>query len=65
MQNYIMLTPKILNFLCTYYFKCSNNHYYLFYNLKGKKYQLFYEHIISRVETIITIFCLQFEGENK
>jgi hypothetical protein len=25
----------------------------------------FCAHIISRVETIITIFCLQFEGENK
>jgi hypothetical protein len=30
-----------------------------------QKYLLFYAHIISRVETIITIFCLQFERENK
>jgi hypothetical protein len=30
-----------------------------------KKYIVFYEHIISRVETIITIFYLQFELEIK
>jgi hypothetical protein len=35
------------------------------YYVNTKKYLLFYAHIISRVETIITIFCLQFEGENK
>jgi hypothetical protein len=33
--------------------------------LTPKKYLLFYAHIISRVETIITIFSLQFQGENK
>jgi hypothetical protein len=31
----------------------------------NKKYLLLYAHIISRVETIISIFYLQFEGENK
>jgi hypothetical protein len=33
--------------------------------LTPKKYLLFNAHIISRVETIITILCLKFEGENK
>jgi hypothetical protein len=33
--------------------------------LTQKQYLLFYAHMISRVETIITIFYLQFEGENK
>jgi hypothetical protein len=32
------------------------------YIMLTQKYLLFYAHIISRVETIITIF-LQFEGE--
>jgi hypothetical protein len=32
--------------------------------LTPKKYLLFYAHVVSRVEIIITIFCLQFEGEN-
>jgi hypothetical protein len=35
------------------------------YIMLNKKYLLFYGHIISRLETIITILCLQFEGENK
>jgi hypothetical protein len=35
------------------------------YIMVTQKYLLFYAHINSRVETIITIFCLQFEGENK
>jgi hypothetical protein len=30
-----------------------------------QKNLIFYAHIISRVETTITIFYLQFEGENK
>jgi Na+/pantothenate symporter len=33
------------------------------YYAKTKKYLIFYAHIISRVETIISIFCLQFEEE--
>jgi hypothetical protein len=32
------------------------------YIMLTKKYLLFYAHIISRVETIITIFYLQFEA---
>jgi hypothetical protein len=35
------------------------------YIMLKQKYLLFYAHIISRVETNITIFCLQFEGGNK
>jgi hypothetical protein len=35
------------------------------YIMLTQKYLLFYAHIISRVETIITIFYLQFEGEIK
>jgi hypothetical protein len=35
------------------------------YIMLNKRYLLFYADIISRVETNITIFCLQFEGENK
>jgi hypothetical protein len=33
------------------------------YYVNTKKYLIFDAHIISRVETIITIFCLQFEGK--
>jgi hypothetical protein len=35
------------------------------YYVNTKQYLLFYEHIISRVATIINILCSQFEGENK
>jgi hypothetical protein len=35
------------------------------YIMLTQKYLLFYAHIISRVEAIITIFYLQFERENK
>jgi hypothetical protein len=34
------------------------------YIMLTQKYLLFYAHIISRVETIITNFYLQLEGEN-
>jgi hypothetical protein len=35
------------------------------YIMLTSKNLIFYAHIISSVEAIITIFCLQFEGENK
>jgi hypothetical protein len=35
------------------------------YIMLTQKIPTFYARIISRVETIITIFCLKFEGENK
>jgi hypothetical protein len=35
------------------------------YIILKQKIPTFLSHIISRVETNITIFCLKFEGENK
>jgi hypothetical protein len=35
------------------------------YIMLTQKYLLLYAHIISRVEIIITIFSLQFDGESK
>jgi hypothetical protein len=35
------------------------------YIMLTSKNLIFYAHIISSVEAIITIFCLQFEGQNK